>query len=148
MNNNLLALKEMKNFTGTTICRHLGISNSAYSQWENNIIPIPTRRLIDFSNLYNINIDYILKLTSIKIWTQNNSDVDLKQIGKNLLIVRQYLGLSLRELGSALNYSFSALASYERGEHLIQSDILIGLCKMSNYSIDWILGRSKYEYLD
>ena len=147
MNNNLLALKESNNFTGNFIATTLGVSNSAYSQWENDKIPIPTKRLIDLSNFYNINIDYILRLTNIKIWAKHDTNIDLEQIGKNLLIVRQYLGLSLRELGTKLNYSFSALSSYERGEHLIQSDILRGLCEISNYSVDWVLGRSAYMYL-
>lgn len=147
MDNNLLILREANNFTGSFIAAQLGISNSAYSQWENSRIPIPTRRLIDLSNFYNINVDFILRLTNIKIWTKYDPNINLKQIGKNLQIVRQHLGLSLRELGDKLNYSFSALSSYERGEHLIQSDILRGLCKISNYSVDWILGRSNYMYL-
>lgn len=147
MDNNLLMLKETNNYTGNFIATTLGVSNSAYSQWENNKIPIPTKRLIDLSNFYNINIDYILCLTNIKIWIQNDPNINLKQIGKNLYIVRQYLGMSLRELGDKLNYSFSALSSYERGEHLIQSDILRGLSELSNYSVDWILGRSSYMYL-
>lgn len=147
MGNNLLMLKETNNLTGSFIATTLGVSNSAYSQWENNKIPIPTKRLIDLSNFYNINVDYILHLTSIKIWAQYNTDIDLEQIGKKLQKIRQYLGLSLRELGDKLNYSFSALSSYERGEHLIQSDILRGICEISNYSVDWVLGRSSYMYL-
>ena len=61
--------------------------------------------------------------------------------------IRQELNLSLRELGEKLNTAFSSLASYERGECLIQSDILISLCRESNYSIDWVLGRSKDKYI-
>jgi len=148
MNNNLLILKEARNLTGNFIASKLNISDSAYSQWENDKIAIPTRRLIDLSNFYNVIIDYILQLTTIKIWAQNDNDIDLIQIGEKLLIVRKYLGLSLRALGKKLNYSFSSLASYERGDYLIQSDILLGLCEMSNYSADWILGRSEYKYLN
>ena len=54
---------------------------------------------------------------------------------------RKKLNLSLRDLGDKLNFSFSAFASYERGEKLINSEILISFCKSTNVSIDWILGR-------
>ena len=49
--------------------------------------------------------------------------------------------MSLRSLGEILNVSFTALGYYERGERLIKSDTLISICKLSNTSIDDVLGR-------
>ena len=58
-----------------------------------------------------------------------------------------FVDLTLRELGEKLNTAFSSLGSYERGEYLIQSDTLISLSKLSNCSIEWILGRTDNKYL-
>ena len=85
--------------------------------------------------------------TDLKKEINYESDIDLKEIGKHLKEIRLELGLTLRELGEKLNTAFSSLASYERGEVLIQSDILINLCKISNYSIDYVLGQSNDKYL-
>lgn len=140
-------LREENNLKSKNIAEALNIHKSTYSQWEHNKIPIPTKRIIELSNFYEVNIDYILYLTGKKTHITSNSNIDLISIGKKLKEVRKELNLTLRELGKKLNTAFSSLASYERGEVLIQSDILISLCKMSNCSSDWILGRTKDKYL-
>lgn len=145
--NRLEELKEEKNLKSKEVASALGIAESTYSEWEHNKIPIPTRRLVELANFYKVNIDFMLKLSNIKVSITNTKELDLKLIGKNLKEIRIELGLSLRELGDKLNTSFSSLASYERGEHLIQSETLINLSKMNNYSIDWILGRNKDKYI-
>ena len=67
-------------------------------------------------------------------------------MGKRIKEIRNDLGLSLRELGSILNCSFSSIASYERGEKLINSEILISLEKFRKCSIDYILLRSNNKF--
>lgn len=71
----------------------------------------------------------------------NFQSINLKEIGIRLKNIRTSLNFSLRTLGQELNCSFSALAAYERGEKLINSEILISLALLSNVSIDYILGR-------
>ena len=140
-------LREDNNLKSKTIAETLKVHKSTYSQWEHNKIPIPTKRIIELSNFYKINIDYILYLTDKKINIDQKNTIDLISIGKRLKEIRKELNFSLRELGEKLNTAFSSLASYERGEVLIQSDILISLCKMSNCSVDWVLGKAKEKYL-
>ena len=70
--------------------------------------------------------------------------LDYSIIGERLKTTRKKLNLSLRNLGNELNFSFSAFASYERGEKLINSEILISFCEATGVSIDWILGRTEY----
>ncbi len=145
--NKLEELKEEKNLKSKEIAFSLGIAESTYSEWERNKIPIPTRRLIQLSNFYEVNIDYILGIVNERKHINKNENIDLIIIGNRLKEIRKKLNLSLRDLGNKLNCSFSSLASYERGKNLIQSDILINLSKISNCSIDWILNRSQIKKL-
>lgn len=144
--NRLEGLREENNLYSKDVAKVLNVSASTYSEWENNKIQIPTKRIIQLANYFNINIDYMLNMSNQKTKITINSDIDLNKIGKHLKEVRQNLNLSLRELGDKTNSSFSSLGSYERGEHLIQSDVLISICKMNNISIDWVLGRSKQKF--
>ena len=144
--NRLESLKEEKEFKSKDVAKYLKVAESTYSEWEHNKIPIPTRRIVQLADFYEVNIDYILKLSNEKKTIKCTTTLDLESIGNRLKEVRKELDLSLRELGDKLNSAFSSLGSYERGEHLIQSDTLISLCKMSGYSIDWILDRSKQKY--
>ncbi|MBR1413159.1 MAG: helix-turn-helix transcriptional regulator [Bacilli bacterium] len=138
--NRLEGLREENNLKSKDVAKTLNVAYSTYSEWEHNRIPIPTKRLIQIADYYNINIDYLLKLTNKKLFI-NNTELNLTETGKRLKEVRNNLGLNIRELGTLLNYSFSSLASYERGEKLINCEPLITLCIKSNVSIDYILGR-------
>lgn len=140
--NRLEGLKEERNLKSKDVANYLNVNESTYSEWEHNKIPIPTRRIIQLADFYKINIDYMLKLSDERKYIKGTTDLDLKIIGNRLKDIRQNLGLSLRTLGDKLNSSFSSLASYERGEVLINTDTLISLSKFSNISIDYILGRT------
>lgn len=145
--NKLEELKDEKNLKSKEVAQYLSVNESTYSEWEHNKISIPTRRIIELANFYNVNIDFMLNFSNNRQYVKNNGILDLKLIGLHLKEIRKELGLTLRELGEKLNFSFSSLGSYERGEHLIQSETLITICKISNYSIDWILGRSEDKYI-
>lgn len=145
--NRLEILKEEMDLKSKDIAKILNVAESTYSEWEHNKIPIPTRRIIELADFYKINIDYMLKLTNIKIKINEPTIINLEKIGQKLLIIRKELDYSLRELGNVLNCSFSALANYERGENIIISETLISLSSISNHSIDWILGRAEKDIL-
>ena len=144
--NKLIDLREEKNLKSKDMAEVFGVNKSTYSEWENDKIPIPTRRIIQLSEYHKTNIDYIMKLSSVRK-EMNPTTLDLKLIGKRLHEVRIENKLSLRDLSKKLNTSFSALAYYERGERLIKSDTLFGISKLGGYSIDWLLGKSDDKYL-
>ncbi len=145
--NKLEDLKEENNLKSKNIAKILSINESKYSEWERDKASIPTKRLIQLADYYNINIDYILNLTKIRVYNKSKTEINLNLIGKRLNQIRNEQKLTLRELGKKLNCSFSSIGSYERGERLIVSHTLINLAKLDNYSIDWILGRSKDKYI-
>ena len=145
--NRLELLKEERDLKSKEIAKLLNVSESTYSEWEHNKIPIPTKRLIELADFYKINIDYILKLTNIRLNIDKKNSLNLKEISHRLLYIRKELNYLLRELGNKLNCSFSALASYERREKLVVSDIFINLSYISNHSIDWILRRKNRDIL-
>ncbi len=148
MNDNRLEdLKEELNLKSKDIAKLLNVNESTYSEWENNKIPIPTKRIIELANFYKVNIDYMIKLTNTRLNIEKETIIDLNRIGERLLKIRKELNYTLRDLGKKINCSFSALASYERGEKLITFEKLINIAIISNHSIDWILGRTDKDIL-
>ena len=71
--NHLENLRNELNLTKKELADILGVSNSIYARWEKNTDSIPTRRLIQIANYFNINIDYILNLTNNKIAIKSNN---------------------------------------------------------------------------
>lgn len=147
-NNRLIDLRDEKDLKAVEIAKVLNVARATYSLWENNKTPIPTKRLIELANFFEVNIDYMLRLTNTKLHIKSNKEVCINVISTNLKEIRTSLGLSLDKLSKKIDYSSSALGRYERAECLIKSEPLIMLSKISNYSIDWILGRSNKKFLD
>ena len=96
MNENRLEfLKEEMDLKSKDIANMLIIAESTYSEWEHNKIPIPTKRLIELADFYKINIDYILKLTNIRLRITKSTNLNLNEIGRRLLMIRKELNYSL-----------------------------------------------------
>ena len=142
MNERLEYLREEKDLLKKDIAKILGVVDSVYTEWENEKLTIPTRRLYQLANYYEVNIDYIVGLTDKRIKIKSKNDIDIKIVSTRLREVRKSLNLTMRELASKLNTTSSAISNYENEKYLILSTFLIELCKISNYSIDYILGRT------
>ena len=147
MNERLEYLREEKDLLKKDIAKILGVVDSVYTEWENEKLTIPTRRLYQLANYYEVNIDYIVGLTDKRIKIKSKNDIDIKIVSTRLREVRKSLNLTMRELASKLNTTSSAISNYENEKYLILSTFLIELCKISNYSIDYILGRTDIKKL-
>lgn len=147
MNNNLVFLREQKDYLSKDMAKFLNIPPSVYSEWENNKLSISTKRLYELGEFFNVNIDYLVGLSSKRINLKTNKILDQKETSLRLKEVRKNMNLSMRELAQKLNTSSSAISNYENNKNLILSSFLIELSKISNYSIDYILGRSDIKFI-
>ena len=147
MNNNLVFLREEKDYLSKDIAKFLNVPPSVYSEWENNKLSISTKRLYELSEFFGVNIDYLVGLTTKKINIKTNKKLDKKETSLRLKEVRENMNLTMRELAQKLNTSSSAISNYENNKNLILSSFLIELAKISNYSIDYMLGRSSIKFI-
>ena len=89
----------------------------------------------------------MLGLTDVRLHIKTSNDIDMEIVSKRLREIRKSLKMTMRDLADKFNTSSSAISNYENEKFLILSSLLIELCKFSNYSIDWVLGRSDVKYL-
>lgn len=146
MNNNLEELREKNDLNKTEVANKLGVSDSIYIRWEKGKDIIPTERLYQIANYYKINMDYILGLTNSKKHIESPSKINLEIVSKRAREIRKDYNETLVEFSRRLNTSNSTWSAYENGKVLILCAFLIEVCKLGNYSADWILGRSKEKY--
>ena len=139
-------LREEKELLGKDMANYLGVVESVYSEWENEKLTIPTRRIFQLANFFEINIDYMLGLSDDKKRIKTN-EIDYNKVSSNLKEIRKELKMSMRDLAKELNTTSSAISNYENKKFLILSSFLIELGKKYNYSIDWILGRSEDKFI-
>jgi transcriptional regulator with XRE-family HTH domain len=148
MNNQRLeGLRDEKDLLKKDVAKYIGVVESVYSEWENEKLTIPTKRLYQLAEFFEVNIDYMLGLSDVKLNVKTNKELNIDLVSSRLKEIRKSLKMTMRELADKFNTSSSAISNYENSKYLILSPFLIELCKFSNYSIDWVLGRSKEKFL-
>ena len=147
MNERFEDLRDERDLKKKDVAKDIGVVESVYSEWENGKLSIPTKRLNQLANYFEVNIDYMVGISNKRLCIKSKNDIDLNLVSTRLKEIRKSLKLTMRDLSSKFNTSSSAISNYENGKFLILSTFLIELCKYSNYSIDWVLGRSDNKYL-
>ena len=141
-------LREEKDFTKKQMAEKLEVSDSIYARWENGKEIIPTRRIYRLANYYQVSIDYLLGLTTKKIPLKSKDKIDQELVALRIREIRKDYCETLREFAKRLNTTNSTWSAYETGKVLILGAFLLEICKMGNYSADWILGRTDKKYRD
>ena len=147
MKQRLELLRDERNLLKKEVAKNIGVVESVYSEWENNKLSIPTKRLVQLANFFDVNIDYLVGITNKRINLKTDNMIDVNLVSLRLKEIRKSLKITMRELATKFNTTSSAISNYENGKYLILSTYLIELCKYSNYSIDWVLGRSNNKFL-
>lgn len=144
---NLENLRDEKDLLKKEVAKYIGIVESVYSKWKNEKLSIPTRRLYQLTEFFEVNIDYMIGISNVRKHIKVDKDIDINLVSVRLKEIRKYLKLTMRDLAKTFNTSSSAISNYENNKFLILNPLLIELCKNSNYSIDWVLGRSEDKLL-
>lgn len=148
MNLRLENIRESRELLGKEVAKQIGVVESVYSEWENEKLSIPTKRLYQLANFFEINIDFMVGLSNEEIKIKSVNEIDNNLVCSRIKEIRKELKMTMRDLAKKLNTTSSAISNYENGKFLILSPFLIELCKESNCSIDWVLGRKKEKYIN
>ena len=143
------SLKNMRDYFGYTqqeVADHINVRRSLYSNYESNTCVIPLKNLIKIANFYQMTVDSLLGLTDHEKITYEMS-FNPEVISQNIISVRKELNLSQRKLADTLNIGKTTLTDYENQKYIASTAFIYDLSKLSNISIDWILGRKKRKYL-
>lgn len=119
------------------------VTSSTISGWETGKDTIPLRQLIKYANKFKYSLDYLF---GFKDYNEEYLPltIDLKQIGKNLRIIRKSNSKTQQEIANIMNTSTSGYSHYENGRNLITTTFLYNLSLIyDDFSADKILGRKK-----
>ena len=145
---NIEKLRDEKDLLKKEVANIIGVVESVYCEWENEKLSIPTKRIYQLANFFEVNIDYMIGISSERIQIKTNDEIDIKLVSLRLKEIRNSLNMTMRDLAEKFNTSSSAISNYENGKFLILSPFLIELCKFGNYSVDWVLGRTNKNFLN
>lgn len=148
MENRLEDLRTNRDLKKKEIAEIVGVTPSIYCEWENDRLAIPTKRLYKLAEFFEINIDYMLRLDNNKKRIRKNTNLNRVKVANNLKELRKDINISMREEAKLLNTTSSVVSNFENNKTLILGTFLVELCKKTNYSIDWVLGRSDIKKIN
>lgn len=145
---NIEKLRDEKDLLKKDVARIIGVVESVYCEWENEKLSIPTKRIYQLANFFEVNIDYMLGISDTRLHIKTSNEINTKLVSLRIKEIRKSLNMTMRDLAKKLNTTSSAISNYENNKFLILSPFLIELCKFGNYSIDWVLGRTDNKFLN
>ncbi|WP_051220395.1 helix-turn-helix domain-containing protein [Prevotella sp. AGR2160] len=99
--NNIKLLRNHYNYTQKQVSNYLGISQPAYSKYEDGKVDVPMDKIEKLATLYNVEeYDLLtdetgsLKADMVFAYRRSESDVDLSGIAKFQKIVKNYIEIS------------------------------------------------------
>lgn len=123
------------------VAEKLNIAKNTYSTWETESSPIPLKRLIDFCNLFNVSLDYVLELTDNPKYPNMKKEIDNDLCSRRLKKIRKLNNYTQDSIAKILNTDNGVISRYENGKTLILTEFLIEYTKIFNISADYLTGR-------
>lgn len=140
--NNLKILRKEKNLLQKDIAKFLNMSQTGYSQYEVETRDIPTDILKCLALFYNVSVDYLLSITTLKSSYSNSiikyDDNHTKNLNR-LKEIREDRDLTQLDIAKTLGMSRSGYSQYETGANDIPTNILKKLAYLYDVSIDYLL---------
>ncbi len=136
-------LRDELEVTQEEISKILGCTRTAYSLWEINKNTIPLYYLNKISNIYNINIDYLVDLSNEKYVDFEKKEIDKIKLGKRIREARKSVNYTQEKLASKLNTTHSVISAYESGKSTVSTLFIIEIAKLTNKSLNWLLDKIK-----
>ena len=134
-------LRDELEITQEEISKVLGCTRTAYSLWEINKNTIPLYYLNKISNVYNINIDYLVDLSNEKYVNFEKVEIDRIKLGRRIREARKSINFTQEKLAAKLNTTHSVISAYESGKSTISTLFIIDIAKITNKSLNWLLGK-------
>lgn len=111
-------------------------------KWEKGNEIIPLTKLNEYSNYFEVSIDYILKQSDSKNKSTNKCLLNKNIICENIKNIRKSNNLTQRQLAKMLNTTHSAIWAYESGKTMILTAFAYQICKEFNISMDYLCGKT------
>ena len=137
----LKRLREENHMTQQEVASILEITRGLYAQYEIADKIIPIAHLNTLSNLFHVTIDYILGLSSDRIYPMIISNINKEKLGTRLKELRKENKLTQKKLAQQLNTSHSVISAYESGKTMILTSFLYEICQKYHISADYLLGK-------
>lgn len=134
-------IREKLQLTQTEMAENLECTRSAYLLWEINKNVIPLYYLNKLSNIFNINIDYLVDLSDKMIIDFNKKDINRINLGQKIKSARKEINYTQEKLAKKLNTTHSVISAYEYGKTNVPTLFLVEIAKITKKSLNWFLDK-------
>jgi len=117
----------------------LNVKRSTYSKWECGINEFPIGIIIKLSIYYDVSIDYLTNLSSIR--GKANKNISLDNINNKITTIRKEHNNTQKEISTYLKITQKTYSDYELGKYKIPTSMLINIAKFYKISLEELLSK-------
>lgn len=139
-------IREYFNLKQEEMANILGIKRSTYASYETRDT-IPIKHLNNLANSFDISIDFILGLTSLKNYPHSRKTINNDLFKVRIKELRKQYKITQTNMANILNTSRSTWTGYEDGNKQINTLFLYDIACKYHTSIDYLLGKVDKNYL-
>lgn len=141
-------IRETYDLTQKDLAKIPNIKNrSSIAMYEKERI-IPIEHLVTLADYLDLSLDYILGLTKEKKYGDSKKGMYLSSMAQHINEICLEQQFSNLTLAKKLNTCESNIRNYRNGKYFILTALALELALQFNYSIDWIIGKTKKKNLD
>ena len=140
--NRLQEILEKDNIAIASLCKYVGIDRSTLGKYINGYLTIPLKHLEAICKYFDISLDYVFGLTSLRKYSNYKNNRDTNLLGLRLKELRKNNKLTQEKLAEKLNCTHSIISEYENNKRLISTSHLYMICRKYNISADYLLGKT------
>ena len=135
-------IREDADLTQKDMSKILKTSQSNYSRWENKKELVPLKKLAILCNYFNLNMDYVIGFSNNKKLS-SKYNIQKKNIGEKLKILRKRKKITQKDLARLLNTSQSTISAYESGKTTLLTAFAFQIIEKYHVSLDWLCNDKK-----
>lgn len=139
--NRLQEILEKDNITIASLCKFVGIDRSTLGKYIKGYLTIPLKHLNAICKYFDISLDYVFGLTSLKKYPNYKYEIDTNLLGLRLKEFRKSKKLTQEKLADELKCTHSIISEYENNKRLISTSHLYTICRKYKISADYLLGK-------
>ncbi|MCM1053363.1 MAG: helix-turn-helix domain-containing protein [Ruminococcus sp.] len=137
----LKTIRERNGVKQIEIAKAMGLSNTRYCSYENELEIFPLKHLFFICEYLNVSLDYIFSFSDTINYKTTLKVIDRELAGKRLKEFRKDNNLTQVKLAELLNTVHPVITNYENGKHLIATPFLYTICSKYHISADYLLGK-------
>lgn len=142
INLRLKMLRKEKQYTQKQVMDISGLTVGTYQSYEYQTAEPSLEKLIVFSELYDVSIEYLIGISEQRTFPQQFDKSNNTSFPSRLKVLRKENHMTQEQIAALIHKSMRTYRRYESGKNEPSLSVLVELAALFHTSVDYLCGRN------